>query len=135
MGTAWSQFFKKLRAFFIVLACVMLVFLSLLGWKQYRTFYTEEMNKEYVQMKTVKGDLLKGSLTAQKNGSLLLVHQGVQVYFKPNEILQTFPLEEKEKIEFVKKSARRRLKESATQLFFFFSGRVSEFDKYITPEN
>lgn len=135
MGKAVSNILKKLVIFFIFLGLVCLFFGGIVGWKQYQQILAEEREKEFVSLTTRKGDILKGSLQPLKSGEFVLTNEGVQIYFKKGEILLTEPLNESEKEVLASQSAWRRLKEKSKNLFFFFSGRVSESDKYITPGN
>lgn len=118
----------------ILLGLIVLGFGAYVSWKEYQAFMANERQKNFVQVQTIKGDLLKGSLEKMPNGELMLTHRGVRVFFQPNEIAGTTPLPEEEKETLIQDASIRHIKEKLNDFSLFFKEGLSESDQYITPE-
>jgi len=102
-------------------------------WVKYKEILSDEKKKVYVQLKTVNGDILTGSIHRAQNKEIQFESEGVIMFFDEAQIAssETLSLEEKERL--VALSAKQQTKQWVFQIFSIFSGRGPESDKYFTP--
>lgn len=102
-------------------------------WVKYKEILSDEKRKVYVQLKTVNGDILAGSIHRAQNKEIHFESEGVIMFFDEAQIAssETLSLEEKDRL--VALSAKQQTKQWVFQIFSFFSGKGPESDKYFTP--
>lgn len=130
--------FEKMLRNIIVLIIILFVVLGVvavagIGLK-YRSFVQDETTREYVELYTIKGDKLVGSIRKDGQGGVHFTSEGMKVVFKESELAKTVPLSEEERKKMMASSALHRTKDWFFNIFNFYTGTISESDKYLTPE-